>query len=202
MEVDDLGHWPVDQVDLRRTEVVRLRRRGHIWEDIPRLIREKFGATPSIQVLFNDFKVTMARRVKEQHEEVDAARGLMLDRLDKLILGILDRAESGSLDHIEMLLKLEQRRSKLIGADAPVKSEIDDKRPAPPKLTEAQILDRMAVIQEKLRQRMENRGVQPVNQLTNGAQEGELVFPEEDVILPAQSLEPNQEIDPPKDASG
>lgn len=44
------------------------------------------------------------------------------ERLDAMMQNIFDQAQRGSMDHIDTVLKIMDRRAKLLGLDAPVKT--------------------------------------------------------------------------------
>lgn len=54
--------------------------------------------------------------------EVESAKSMALLRLDAMTKGIFDFAEAGVGGAIDRVLKIEERRAKLIGLDAPVKT--------------------------------------------------------------------------------
>jgi predicted transcriptional regulator len=75
----------------------------------------------------------LERLAKERRIEGEKVLEIELARLDRLTEAIMDRAEAGSLDHMEAVLKLMDRRAKLLGLNAPNRNihEIDDKRALP-----------------------------------------------------------------------
>ena len=54
----------------------------------------------------------------------DDLRQLDIERLDSLLFAVWPDARRGSLDHIDAALKILTRRAKLLGLDAPVKTEL------------------------------------------------------------------------------
>jgi hypothetical protein len=67
------------------------------------------------------------QRVKESHifESVDEARQLELMRLDEMQFAIWDRAINGELPALQCVLKIMDRRAKLLGLDKPEKIELN-----------------------------------------------------------------------------
>ena len=67
------------------------------------------------------------RRVKETHifESVEEARQLELMRLDELISVLWDRALGGDLSAIACILKIMDRRAKLLGLDKPERIDVN-----------------------------------------------------------------------------
>ena len=64
---------------------------------------------------------------KTLQEPADGLRRLDSERLDSLLLAIWPQARAGSLDNIEMVLKILTRKARLLGLDAPVREEITGK---------------------------------------------------------------------------
>lgn len=141
-----------EDIEKRRLEIMKLRRIGTPWEEIADKIGKMFNRSISYQQCAEDYRIIMAARAKELHQETDAIRSEQLYRLGVAIKRVWDRidAENPSLDHIEILIKLETRMAKLLGTDAPSKSEVDDKRKAPVQLSEAQIKSRMEFIMRRM----------------------------------------------------
>lgn len=75
----------------------------------------------------------------------EAARELMLARLDAALDGIWPWVRDGSLEHIDRMLKIEARRARLLGLDAPVKIDIAERIRA---AAEAEGLDADEVVAE------------------------------------------------------
>lgn len=97
-----------------------------------RYIAERIGRSPA----------TAARYVKEGREAaswievLDRAeeRARAAQRLDLYTSWLLaERSELGgkALEYVPVLLKVEERRAKLTGSDAPTRVKVEDDRPAP-----------------------------------------------------------------------
>ena len=67
------------------------------------------------------------QRVKESHifESVEEARQLELMRLDEMQFAIWDRAINGELSALSCVLKIMDRRAKLLGLDKPEKVDVN-----------------------------------------------------------------------------
>lgn len=67
------------------------------------------------------------QRVKESHifESVEEARQLELMRLDEMQFAIWDRAINGELPVLSCVLKIMDRRAKLLGLDKPEKVDVN-----------------------------------------------------------------------------
>jgi hypothetical protein len=59
-----------------------------------------------------------------ERETVDQARYLELDRLDRMLIAITEQIRKGHLGAIDRALKIMERRSKLLGLDAPTKTDV------------------------------------------------------------------------------
>lgn len=119
----------------RRTKAINLRRDGHTWEDIAtQLGYADRGAA------CKDVSRALAARLAEQGQAADEAREIELERLDDLwrralavltaqheviyqgeATGIPD--DGPSLAAIDRLLRISDRRAKLLGLDAPTRVE-------------------------------------------------------------------------------
>ncbi len=138
-----------ETIEKRRRRIMELRRDGVLWDEVVKIISTEFGKI-SLVMCTQDFRIFMKERVAQLHEPTDAVRQAMVDRLDMAIAGIVERVKAGSLDHIEVLIKLESRRARLLGLDAPSERVIDDKRDRP-KLSIQETLDRLKMIQDRVR---------------------------------------------------
>ena len=58
-------------------------------------------------------------------EDVKEIRTVSLERLDYALRNIMDAVGRGSLGAIDRMLRIEERRARLLGLDAPVKQEIE-----------------------------------------------------------------------------
>jgi hypothetical protein len=135
----------------RKTTAMKLRITGMTYEKIG----EQLGVS-AVQA-YNYVITEIRRRAKEQNETADDVRNMEVERLDRLLRrlepALATDTEMPSLDAVETYLKVLARRAKLLGLDAPVKREIDDKRDQK-RLTAVEILDKMAALQERIRLRL------------------------------------------------
>lgn len=138
-------------IEKRRFEVVKLRRTGHTFDEIAEKISVMFNRPISNVMVAEDFRIVMKKRAKELHEETDAIRESQAFRILSLVKLYWGKVERGTItvEETEVLIKLETRLSKLLGTDAPLKSEIDDKR-RKPQLTAEQMKAKMAEIYGRL----------------------------------------------------
>lgn len=141
-----------ETIRVRRIKVLECRRRFLTWDKTADEISEWLGYKISISQCAEDLRVLVRQRSAELHEDIDSARAVMVDQLDSVMVKLAEHAGNGSLDHAETLLKFIARKAKLLGADAPTRTEslIDDRRE---RLKPEQILERMALIQARLKAR-------------------------------------------------
>ena len=66
-------------------------------------------------------------RIAEATENADELRKLDLERLDAMALALWPKASKGDGPSIDRLLRIQERRAKLLGLDAPAKQELTGK---------------------------------------------------------------------------
>lgn len=131
-----MGHNKAElaEVAARRAELIRLRRAGVRFED-PRIMGLGYGSRQSAT---KDFKRALEERRDDQAAEASVYRQEENERLDALLEVVWPRAteptpvfkdgeEVGSeidLKAVETVLKLMDRRAKLMGIDMPTKAEV------------------------------------------------------------------------------
>jgi hypothetical protein len=71
------------------------------------------------QAAFQHVKKEMLRLAEVSSEDATAIRAIEVDRLDRLQLGIWSSATTGHLGAIDKVLKIMERRAKLLGIDSP-----------------------------------------------------------------------------------
>jgi hypothetical protein len=106
-------------------KALTLRRIGVSYRDIARAMTVSLGQAHKL------VKRGLARRMDKCEELAEEVRTLELERLDLLMRGIWKNAESGNTQAIDRVLKIMERRSSLLGLDAPKRHAIagDDDRP-------------------------------------------------------------------------
>jgi hypothetical protein len=70
----------------------------------------------------NAYRIVKNALKATYREPADDVRKLELERLDRLTMALWKRAQSGEAEAIDRVLKLMDRRAKLLGLDAPVLS--------------------------------------------------------------------------------
>lgn len=95
------------------SEIFKLRLEGHST----RLIAEGLGITgDDVRASLKRMVVGMSPRYRADLVEIEN------ERLDAMLVPLMANARLGSMDHIETVLKIMDRRAKLLGLDAPVKT--------------------------------------------------------------------------------
>lgn len=101
----------------RRAEAIRLRIAGRTYADI--------GAALGIsgQSAYDHVKLGLEQTAKEMGESADVVREQELQRLDRALQLVMERIEKGDMSATDRLVKLQERRAKLLGLDRPTTFE-------------------------------------------------------------------------------
>lgn len=119
--------WKPEERPQVLIKALELRRKGCSYPKIA----DTLGI--SLSTAYRYVNNELERLANERHIEGEKVLDIELARLDRLTEAIMDRCEDGSLDHIDTLMKLMDRRAKLLGLNAPTRHAhlIDDKRALP-----------------------------------------------------------------------
>lgn len=74
----------------------------------------------SIGTISEDVKLILGRWQREQVTEIDKIKQLEIQRLDKAVNAIWDNVKKGKTHSILAMLRIMERRSKLLGLDKPM----------------------------------------------------------------------------------
>ena len=96
----------------------KLRTCGLGWQEIG----ERLGVTKAYA--FNSCHSVLQREAATRRESLPAALALEQRRLDALLSSIYERALSGEVEAIDRALKIAERRARLLGLDAPQRTEL------------------------------------------------------------------------------
>jgi transposase-like protein len=108
---------PKVQAAVRRKEAVDLRVEGKTYREIA----QELGVTPTrARQLVAEALAAIEKDTAESAEEL---RRLELDRLDQLQAGLWEEAAGGNLKAVGAALKIMERRARLVGLDAPTRTE-------------------------------------------------------------------------------
>jgi hypothetical protein len=111
------GRSPKPEVLAREAEVVKLRRGGLTWD----LIAQKTGyADPSgAQTAY----MRAAQRLVQ--DDIAAIRSMEMERLDIAQSAIWGQVLNGSLSAVTTLMRIMERRARLLGLDQPIKQQVE-----------------------------------------------------------------------------
>jgi hypothetical protein len=110
------GGIPNPEVVAKEQEVVKLRRGGLPWD----IIGERVGLSPS--GAHRAYERSLARVVKE---DVDAIRQVETERLDLAQSAIWGKVLQGDNASIQSLIRIMERRAKLLGLDQPTRIQAE-----------------------------------------------------------------------------
>ena len=102
----------------RRGQALALRRGGATY----RIIARQLGV--SVEVAYADVQAELAALRTLTAEDAEVVRDLELRRLDDYVLALSARAKQGDVAAITTLLRVQERRSRYLGLDAPERQEL------------------------------------------------------------------------------
>jgi DNA-binding CsgD family transcriptional regulator len=103
-----------DAIEARQERAIRLRVQGFNYREIA----AELGI--SVGTAYNDCSAAMKRIREQTRESAEEVRSVELDRLDRMIRALEVKAfGDGDTRAIDTLLKVSERRAKLLGLDAP-----------------------------------------------------------------------------------
>lgn len=105
---------------------LELRRAGHGYQSIA----DHLGC--SLAAAHGYVKDAMAEAKAQIDADATELKSEELSRLDGMLIGLWDAAKMGDYAAIDRVLKIMERRSKLLGLDAPVKVGLGGDKDAPP----------------------------------------------------------------------
>lgn len=105
----------VDCIDWHKT-AVEMRTRGHTYQQIADACGVSMSAAYKAVCTYLEQTRAIAREAAEE------VRRLELDRLDRMLAAFGPRAEDGDVQAADRVLRIQERRAKLLGLDAPAES--------------------------------------------------------------------------------
>lgn len=99
-------------------KAVEMRTRGHTYAQISDALKMSQSAVHKAVSTY----LRQTREIAVEHAE--EIRRIELDRIDRMLASVSPQAESGDIAAIGICLKLQERRSKLLGLDAPASSAV------------------------------------------------------------------------------
>ena len=133
----------------KQRQALELRKAGASYDEIARKIgyRSKSGAYKAVTSALN-------KMLKEPAEEL---RTLEMARLDRLLVGVWGAAVQGNQGAIDRVLRILERRAKLLGLDAPQRRELSGPGGGPIEVGNMTDDERIARIVELLDERSQSR---------------------------------------------
>ena len=107
---------PTPELIDKEVQIVELRKEGYVWREIATLVGM---STAGVYKAYNRAMVRTLRPATEELREME------LERLDALQLTYWQPAVQGNLRAADFILKVIDKRAKLLGLDAPVKVQAE-----------------------------------------------------------------------------
>jgi orotate phosphoribosyltransferase-like protein len=105
-------------IQQRRLEALDLRKAGFTYRAIATQLKVTHETARS------DVMTALKQLSDRQDTETAEYRNLELERLDRMMLAVWSDAIKGHLGAVDRVLKISERRARLMGLDAPVKQEL------------------------------------------------------------------------------
>ncbi len=102
----------------RRIQALELRKAGASY----RRIGEALGV--AAVTAHNDVHRALADLIAAQNSSAKEYQALELERLDAMLLAVWTDASHGHLGAVDRVLRISERRAKLLGLDAPLKMDV------------------------------------------------------------------------------
>jgi hypothetical protein len=87
----------------------------------------------SQQAAYKCVKRVLENILADTKENVETVRQMEIERIDRMIMSIWSPATHGSLGAIDRVVKLSERRARLLGLDMPVKQDVSIQQKTNPK---------------------------------------------------------------------
>jgi len=115
----------VEQIPERQIQCLRLRQSGKSYRQIGEIVGVSYVTA------YNDVHKALEVVKEKCFEEAKKVKAIEIARLDRALAAIWDEVEAGNLQAIDRLIKIQERRARFEGLDAPTKQEIDVATPEP-----------------------------------------------------------------------
>lgn len=102
----------------RRQRALELRRRGYSYP----MIAADIGC--SLSTAHTHVKTALQEIVEKTREDAEHVRTVELERLDQMLRGVWDKASDGDPQAVDRVLKVMERRAKLLGLDVPTSLDL------------------------------------------------------------------------------
>ena len=109
----------------RRVLVWDMRVKAMSVRAIAASLKETHDITVAPMTVQNDIQFVMDGVQAETRQLATEHRTIMLERIEQGIKAIIDKVVKGEIDAIHAMVRLMERESRLVGADAPAKIDIE-----------------------------------------------------------------------------
>lgn len=140
------------EIEVRRAKVAKLKLGGISL----RQIAQELGC--SLGTVHSDLEAVLARTVDTADEHIRMERDVSLGRCEVALRAIWPRICRGDVEAINAFVRLDQRRAKLLGLDAPTKQELSGPDGGPIPVAAQTSLEQKL---ESLEQRLTGGSTQP-----------------------------------------
>lgn len=112
-----MPRMPAAHIQARRVEALELRKQGHSY----RTIADTLGV--NVSTAYYDVQESLQVLRDLEVQKAEDVRGIEIERMDRLLLAVWAKAMDGDEKSVRSALSIMERRSKLLGLDAPARSE-------------------------------------------------------------------------------
>lgn len=115
-------HRPIGEaegMEARRTQALALRIAGATYREIAKAL----AVCP--QTAYTDVQTELEALDKLKAERAERLRDLEVERCDKLTMALWPRAQQGDAQAVNSLVRVMDRRAKLLGLDVPQKVDVN-----------------------------------------------------------------------------
>jgi predicted DNA-binding protein (UPF0251 family) len=129
----------------RRAEVMRLREEGHKFPEIGRRLGISHVAA------WKHCQRGLEEAAKQLTESAETIRAIELNRLDRALVKVFRKVDQGDLAAVDRLIKIQERRAKLLGLDAAEKYEHSGAGGGPIQVSElrGKVAEKLAILRAK-----------------------------------------------------
>ena len=112
---------------VRRNQALDLRKKGATYRQIAETLRGQPGIPKGYCAAnaYRDVTAELNNVISANGEAAESVRVMELMRLDRLLAALDDAIESGDTSAINTAVRIGESRRKLLGIDAPEKSEVE-----------------------------------------------------------------------------
>ncbi|HEY9909220.1 MAG TPA: hypothetical protein V6D18_16625 [Thermosynechococcaceae cyanobacterium] len=112
------------QIEKRRYKAIHLRKSGATYRVIAAKLAGEYGTKYSWQAAYQDIETVLRQIREETRLGAEELVRLELERYDSYLLALAPKLQQGDTSAISEAIKISDRRSKLLGLDAPIQVKI------------------------------------------------------------------------------